>query len=255
MSARINSCYRGTTREALVPDTLELADRARLAINGIGGSIDPDLHYQMYFFVNYCSRTPFMKHHGADTTCDPKFMESLPMMRLMCGSDQYSDLEEHQRDDLVSRITDGLYWNAVDPARPWRSTYSPAFDGVRRDEDLANMAGNGRMLRALVTWYELTQDPLIEARIRELVGGLDRIALHGKGYRYYPDGGFGEPFNYPRSGWMRTDEARSEVEGGEGSVTAYQGHQVQGLAHWYRLSGDAGALELAGALARYCTLP
>jgi len=41
-----------------VPDTLDLADRAELAINGIGGTIDPDLHHMMYFSVRYAVRTP-----------------------------------------------------------------------------------------------------------------------------------------------------------------------------------------------------
>jgi hypothetical protein len=74
-------------------------------------------------------------------------------------------------------------------------------------------------------------------------------------YSYFPDGGFGEPFNYPRSGWIRTDEPKSEIEGGEGAVTAYQGHQIQGLVRWYLLSRDQEALDLAGRLTRFCMLP
>ena len=40
--------YRGERYEATVPDTLDLADRAALALNGLGGTIDPDGDYQMY---------------------------------------------------------------------------------------------------------------------------------------------------------------------------------------------------------------
>jgi len=252
---RLRIDYAGERYKAVVPDTLNLAARAALALNGLGGTSDPamgGLHYFNQFFV---CRPPYMNHHGADATCTPKYMESFPMMRLMCGSDEYGDLELVQRQMLVSQIADGLYWNRCRPDRPWATSYNPAFDGERKSEDLANVGGNGRMLRALVTCYELDPQPHWEARIRELVGGLRRIAIHRDNYSYYPDGGFGEPFNYPRSGWIRSDEPKSEIEGGEGAVTAYQGHQIQGLARWYRLSGDKDALDLAGRLTRFCMLP
>lgn len=145
-----NSVYAGKRYMAVVPDTLDLAERAELAINGIGGTIDPAMHYTQFFLVRYASKPPYMQHHGADTTCDPKYTESFPMMRLMCGSDRYLDIEAAQLAEMLSRIKDGLYWNLVDQARPWRTSYNPAFDGTRRnDVDLANPAGNGRMLRAL----------------------------------------------------------------------------------------------------------
>ena len=80
--------YSGLRHTALVPDTLDLADRAELGIRGIGGTIDPDLHYMMYFSIHYHWRTPVMTHHSADPTCDPKYTESLPMLRLMCGTDR-----------------------------------------------------------------------------------------------------------------------------------------------------------------------
>jgi hypothetical protein len=179
-----SSAYAGERYQAVVPDTLELADRAALALNGLGGVIDPDLHYQMHFLVRYATRKPSMQHHGADTTCDPKLAESFTMMRLMCGSDQYLDLEAAQREELVSRIADGLYWNRVDPARPWRTSYNPAFDGARRDEDLSNVVGVSRMLRALLAWRELVPDPRFDRLIRELVGGLRRIAIFRDDYAY-----------------------------------------------------------------------
>ena len=247
--------YSGTRVEATVPDTLDLADRAELAINGLGGTTDPDLAYLHYFNQRFACQPPYMVHHGADTTCTPKYVESFPMMRVMCGSERYLDLETAQRAALLSCIDDGLYWNRFDSARPWATSYHPAFDGERGEEDLANVGGNGRMLRALVACFELDPRPEWEEAIRALVGGLNRIAVSREDYSYYPDGGFGEPFNYPRSGWLRTDEPKSEIEGGEGAVTAYQAHQIQGLARWYRLSGDEQALGLARRLTRFCMLP
>lgn len=247
--------YTGERYEAMAPDTLDLSDRAELAINGLGGTTDPEMGHLHYFNQYFACHPPYMRHHGADTTCTPKYVESFPMMRAMCGSHRYHDLETAQRNAMLSRIQDGLYWNVYDSGRPWATSYNPAFDGERRQEDLANPGAGGRTLRALVTCYELDPRPKWEAVIRDLVSGLNRIAIHRQQYSYYPDGGFGEPFNYPRSGWLRTDEPGSEIEGGEGAVTAYQAHQIQGLARWYRLSGDRDALDLAGRLTRFCMLP
>ena len=36
---------------------------------------------------------------------------------------------------------------------------------------------------------------------------------------------------------------------------AYHGHQIQALSRWYAMSGDEGALDLAGKVARFCMLP
>jgi hypothetical protein len=176
------------------------------------------------------------------------------MLRLMCGSRQYADLEAAFAEELLSRIDGGLYWNRVDPRRPWRLTYNPQFDGERADEDVSNTNGNARMLRALVTWREVTGSDRWDGAIRELCQGLGEIAVRHGDYSYYPDGGFGEPFNYPRSGWVRTDEPTGETEGGEGSVVCYQGHQINGLMRWWAMSGDAAALDLAARLTRFCML-
>jgi hypothetical protein len=250
--------YSGSRHTALVPDTLDLADRAEMGIKGIGGTIDPDLHYMMYFSIHYHWRTPVMAHHSADPTCDPKYTESFPMLRLMCGTDRYRDIEDHQLADLVSRIDDGLYWNRYDPSRPWRLQHynlNLKASDVPKNEDVSNVVGDARMLRALVTRRELERDTRWDRNIRDLVHGLDRIAIKRGDYSYYPDGGFGESFSYPRSGWQNIVEAQSEVEGTEGSVLAYHGHQIQGLARWYAMSGDPQALDLAARLTRYCMLP
>lgn len=112
------------------------------------------------------------------------------------------------------------------------------------------------MLRALLVWREVTEDPACEAAIRDLIGGLSRIAIRKDDYYYFPEkGGWGEPCSYPRSGWLNTDESKSETEGGEGSVTAYHGHEIYGASHWYALTGDVQALDLAARLSRYCMQP
>ena len=243
----------GERSERRIPDSLELTDRARLALRGIAGSIDERLRYHMYFFVHWDCRTPYRIHHGADSTCDPLFAETLAMLRTMSGSEEHLDIETGQWAELLSRIDGDLYWNYSDPLRPWGNSYMYAhFDGERRAEDVANVAGNGMLLRALLTRRELLGDSSLDGYLQRLVRGLRRIAIHQRDYSYYPDGGFGEPFNFPRSGWVSTREPLAETEGGEGSVTSYQATPLSGLVRWYQASGDTQALDLAGRLARFC---
>jgi hypothetical protein len=89
--------YTGTRYEVTVPDTLDLTQRAELALNGLGGVIDPHLDYQMHFGVRYAYRTPYMPYWCCHVTCDTKLGESFPMLRLMCGSGRYADVEAVQR--------------------------------------------------------------------------------------------------------------------------------------------------------------
>ena len=138
-----DSVYAGHRYEAMVPDTLDLAGRAELAINGIGGTIDTDLDYYMFFLVRYACKTPYMAHHAADSTCDTKYGESFPLMRLMCGTDRYLEVEAAQRAELLSRLEDGLYWNPYEASRPWRTLYTPEIYGVGKNEDIASTTRPG----------------------------------------------------------------------------------------------------------------
>jgi len=45
MDTFLENAYSGGHHQAVVPDTLDLADHAALAINGLGGVIDPALRY------------------------------------------------------------------------------------------------------------------------------------------------------------------------------------------------------------------
>ena len=65
--------YEGDRYEALVPDTLDLQERAALAVNGLIGPTDPEADYEMYFSVRFRSNPPWMRHWFGDM-CQSKFM-------------------------------------------------------------------------------------------------------------------------------------------------------------------------------------
>jgi hypothetical protein len=246
----------GIFYEAEIPDTLDLAARARLAVQGMLNTLDPSL-MTMFGLAHFNTRTPFLRHWSADIPLDPKLAESLPLMRLMCGTEFKAPLERDYRAELVSRIDDGLYWDRFTPLRPWRNIYnnSMEFYGAGRDEDFASVWGVARMIRALTAWQGVngTDTTALSA---SLVRGLRRIAVDRDDYSYYPHrGGWHDGFVYPRSGWIDTSEAERDREGPEGSVTCAQGHQIYAAAQLYALTGDPVAQELAARLSRYVMKP
>lgn len=251
-----DTMIHGIRYKSTVPDTLDLADRARLALNGLGGNIDPDLMTMYGLIFIACEHPHFSHWASAETLCDPKFGESFPLMRIMCGSDQYADLESKFRKAMLSRIDDGLYWDRYTDKRPWRNSYAVSFYGEGKNEDFATLPGGGRMLRDLLVWRELGGGDECGQLLDELITGLRKIAVCRGDYCYYPEkGGWGEPCAYPRSGWLNTDESMSDTEGGEGAVICMHGHQLYGAAKWYEESGNQEALDLASKLAAYCMLP
>ena len=78
--------YDGVRYESMVPDTLDLQERAALAVNGLTGPTDPELDHLLYFGMTFRTNPPSMSH-GASDVCVAKFEESLPLMRLISGSD------------------------------------------------------------------------------------------------------------------------------------------------------------------------
>ncbi len=69
--------------EAEVPDTLDLADRARLALRNIANTMDPEDEYNMWFEIFWCSNPPYMLHSGCDVECAPKFVDALAQLGLL----------------------------------------------------------------------------------------------------------------------------------------------------------------------------
>ncbi len=246
----------GDRYEAEVPDTLDLAERAALAINGIAGGIDRDLDHQMWFLVNYACNPATMRHHAADATCDALLAPTFALLRTMSGSTAHVDNEVGLIEHLLRDTSpdDGLYYNVYSPVKPWHSEYGHAHRGLI-PEDFAVTVAQAHWLEAMIFWRELTGEPAWETRIRKMVDGLIDIAVYKDDYAYYPDGGFAEVCGYPRSGWRHTEEPEDDYNNAEGSVTSYYGDILRVLPLWYQASGDERALDLAGRLSRFCMQP
>ena len=241
--------YKGQYYEAEVPDTFDISDRAALGINGVAGSIDPDMDYQMWFFVRYDVKKPYMQHNCGDLSCSWKLLDDFSMLRQICGSVEHLEIERLYREHTVAHIKDGLVWDFYekDRPRPWRVLHNPLVPGkVRFDEDFAFAGMGPRAMQAMQTWQQIDHDPVWDRYAEEIMDGFLRIALAKDDYLYLPpDGGYGHPFTYPASGWLSTREPESETEGSEGSIMDQLGFSLLACSMWHRYTGDPKALDIA----------
>ncbi len=242
--------------EATVPDTLDLAERARLALHGIAGTIDPADEYMMWFEVYWCNNPPYLKHSGCDVEISAKFLDAMTQLRLICGSEKYRDIEQGMEKALLSCLDrqDGLFYAMYKPHRKWHMA-AYAGKGYRTQaEDYALPGSSGILMTALVLRHELGLGRYAD-RITALARGMEKISIDKGDYAYYPDGGTAHPFSRPRSGWPKTKEPGGEHEGGEGSVVAYFGYPIRALSMWAARTGDERFLEFARKLVRFVMKP
>jgi hypothetical protein len=244
----------GERYEAVVPDTLDLAERGELALHGIAGTVDPADEYMMWFDVYWNNNPPYMGHSGCDVECAPKFLDNFTQLRIMSGSDRYRDIEAGLEASILRYIdpTDGLYYSRYNPNRPWHmGAYKSAGYKTKTQEDYAIPGTTGMALTALIPRNELGLTPCNDL-LRTMARGLEREAIHKDDYAYYPEGGStGHPFTRPRSGRTDTREPMDEHASGEGAVTAYFGYQIRGLAMWAAQTQDQQTLDFAGKLSRF----
>ncbi len=80
--------YKGERYKATVPDTLDLAERARLAINGLTSTLDPEQDYFQWFFVWMNRQPPRMQHNAGDFNCS---LEKGPTLHRLKAVDSTCD--------------------------------------------------------------------------------------------------------------------------------------------------------------------
>ncbi|MFH0965838.1 MAG: hypothetical protein V2A58_17715 [Planctomycetota bacterium] len=246
--------YPGKYYEMTGPETLDLAQRAEYALHGIAGTIDPADEYMMWFEVFWCKNPPYMVHSGCDVQCTPKFLDAMMQLRLMCGSDKYTDIEQGMLESVIGYLDpkDGLYYSLYKPEkRPWHMDGYTSSGYTVKPEDYAFPGTSGMAMSALVLRDEMGLASYGD-RLEALARGLEKVSIQKDDYAYFPEGGkSGHPFSRPRSGWQNTDEPGDEHEYGERSVVSSFGHPIRGLSMWAARTGDERALDLAGRFARF----
>lgn len=234
--------YRGKHYDAFVPDTLDIQDRIRLAVNGLTGPTDPDKDYLMYFRANFRSNPPSMTHDESDS-CLSKFMEALPLLRIACGSSLNQQVDPAWMATGLRTIgPEGVpYWPSL-PWAPLPSTYLGESYGTfsSRDKHYCEPWYAGRLMSALTVY--LTRDPSgpWEKEIRRIVDGLWTLAIERDDFAYFRQGPF-----VPNK---RRDPKAPMPQGSESS---HAGWTLHGLAQFHRATGYEPAVRLAEKLSRY----
>lgn len=246
--------------EAEVPDTLDLAERARSGVHALLGVIDPSRGFQPHQCMRHYRNPPVLSPEpggyifAGGNEMWGKHAEALAEMRLMSGSDEEPGLDRASLAGMVACIEDdGLIWSYVKKVDANR-----LVDG----EDFADLVSGARAILALLARHQIDGDREWLRHAGRLADGYSRAAVRRDGYAYYPDGHVGGAVSKPRSGWKSLAEpsgaslaaSRDWYECASNVLFTYGGI-VQALCRWHRASGDRGALELAGAIARFMVLP
>ncbi len=240
---------------ATVPDTLDLAERAKLAINALIGQIEPKFDYECWWRMHLVPLS-IDPHPNQWFDQNTRTLWALALLRAVTGSDYGLDLEQKMRKSMLARTSeDGLYFNAPfdTPGAWWRAGGA----GVRKKwpttEDFTNPAAIANLLNECVARYRRDGDKSALEWGQKHADALSRIAIQKEDYAYYPaTADFGADYSYLRkSGWPDTKEARSDQDDAEGAVTAYHSLVVAALSTWHSVTKDAKALETSGRIVRY----
>jgi hypothetical protein len=237
----------GERYEAVVPDTLDLTDRAALAIRPLLGFAD--------------SREIDPRVTTDRATCGPKYLEALALVRTMTGNEDNLHEERRIMDSYLGEIAeDGLF--EVPPQGPF-------------SEPWGNILGQGRLMLAWMAWHGRDGDDQWLKRIESLYKGIESITLYKDDYAYYPTEMIFDAryvFCFRKSGWKVKDEAppvylmkpgqKPDMGDREGhqvdarmGIHAYVSGPLRPLARWQRMSSNTHSLDLAQKLARYLSSP
>ena len=228
--------YEGERYEAFVPDTLDLQERAALAINCLTEPTNPDADYELYWIVNLNNNPPSMTHRIHDHV-QSKFMEALPLLRLASGSDQNLHVERRRLEALLHmQGPDGLFYYPVG-GRPWAQH---AFFGKEPlGSHYRTACMDGPLLATLGCYHALNGEALWREAGEKMVQGLAGRVVERDGYVFLPE-------------WVHApgDPFDPEMPTPHPFQTAHVAWVLQGLVQFHAVTAYAPALELAGKFAK-----
>jgi hypothetical protein len=216
----------GERYEALVPDTLDLADRARYALNTLTKTPDPNKGYAGYQNYYFNSNPPYLEWPPG---CMEKYIEAMPLMRIMCGSDLNLDVEK----GMIEKGGDGP-----------------------------------RIMQALMYRYACDRDPVLLKKSAEIAENFGKAAIYRGDYAYYPlessfnkeTGKWEYTDRVERDGrgyfdYHPPDEPSREQQGIEGHVKRETTDVILSLSRWVAMTGDKESLKLCEKLMKYVMKP
>ena len=190
------SSLKGTYYKAVVPDTLDLAERARLAVNAITGAADPHNNYEV-FQCGHCDQQPANFNHNHGGPCIAKAIDVIPRMRRMSGSRQNEDYDVKIVNSMLRDVdANGLWWIKGEN-RPWRHRFG---------EKVYWPFPQGRLIVGLMAWHDYDRNPQWLPITEKLVEGLHRVAEQNEQRAWFRNtdspnielAGFAESYEKPK---------------------------------------------------------
>jgi len=235
--------YGGEQYEVEVPDTLDLQDRAAAAVNGLTGPTDPEADHEIYWTTSFKRNPPMMQHDLGDQ-CQVKFMEALPLMRIISGSDLNTHVDRAWMESALRCVdSDGRAHMPI-KGRPWILLESGSYipSGVPHDmEHFLNPFFAGRLLSVMTLHYLRDGNSLWRETGQGIVDALTDLAIDKGSYAYFsPTPAMAFP-GHTEDHWRSRLPMRTQA------VSRIQ----VGLMHFYRTFGYEPAMTLAGKLINY----
>jgi len=242
--------YKGQYYQDMVPYTLDLAEMATLTINGLTEMTDPCADCEQYFWVKF-SRDPVVMVHDFSDGCQTKFLEALPLLRIVSGSNLNSQVDPVWMQTALKSIgPDGLYYLTTNN-RPWALLGGWGDPVWKSDGSAINFSETsvtqfsvptfcGRTIGAMTVYYLRDRNPLWKQTIENMIERLNQLAVDKGDYAYFPMGVFEPNASVP-------PDVSMPIGMGSGNC----GWVIQGLAQYYQATGYEPARKLARKLAVY----
>jgi len=251
---------QGEYTDALVPDTCDLEERARLFVDYFLNSITvPELMDEPFNRGRFDLFPPRLTLDGGGYECGlAKYREALPLLRMMSGSKKGLDIDQAWAANILKCIgPDGLCYIPL-VGRPWDGTgesyYYDDIKGKNVEFYVNLMTGEARLLGTLATYYENTGDEVWNRTARGVVDALNKQAIVVEDWaffaRYTPF--YGEPALTREQTQAAIDSALQPTFGEtKHDYPEHIGRIVTGLCQYYRVSGYEPAKQLAFRLVNY----
>jgi hypothetical protein len=232
--------YEGERYEATVPDTLDLQERARLAIHGMTEITDPLADYEPYWIAYFRSKPPQMIHNCWQTPGLPKMLGALSLMRIMSGSEENLHVEERWMEVLLKSLgPDGLIYSPVG-GRPWAHRGFPLLGFELDQEQILSPFAIGAALTAMAVLAGRDRGPMWRDALGRLVDGAIGLAVDAGEYAYF----------WPSAN-LALKEPPQDVSPLNRAFESEISVVPRGLVHAYRTLGYQPALTLARKLINY----
>jgi hypothetical protein len=226
--------YTGERYEAPVPDTLDIAERARLAINGLTEVTDPLADYETYSFITPLTNPPSMRKNCWYGPWDEDYMGALTRCRLVSGSEQNMKVERRWMEVLLKlQAPDGLLYVPVS-GRPWAFEDWQIRDVAKPRDQILQAYTCGSMLRTMSVYAPRDPDGPWRKAMRRLIDGLISVATVDGDYAYF----------YP-SCFITTKERPAHPPMPTRPIEVEASNMLLGMVDSYRVLGYEAGLNLA----------